>query len=400
MKIITTIASIFLLIFTWCWVDLKLGHKRYMKQATNIKYPPRNSDMTIFTSGKILFDDFTKEVKRAQHSIHILFYIVKNDKFSKDFLKLLQSKAEEGVEVRLLVDWVGSKKISRKTIQELTKSGVHFSFSFKPKLPFLFYTIQKRNHRKITVIDGKIGYLGGFNIGKEYINQGEKLNPWRDYHLKMTGEGVRDLQEVFLSDWFYDTNEDHRGTPAYFPTLTPGSQVHQVVVTNGSDLEQSLTRMIQQANNKIIIGTPYFIPSETLFHELREALARNVSVTVIVPEKSDHALVKEASFPYFRVLLKDGAEIMQFQRGFYHSKVILIDDTICDIGTANFDKRSLFLNSEINCLVFDRAFIADAEKELAVDLAESKPLSGDALSSMNVVRSAKESLASVLSPFL
>lgn len=400
MKIITTIASIFLLIFTWCWVDLKLGHKRYMKQATNIKYPPRNSDMTIFTSGKILFDDFTKEVKRAQHSIHILFYIVKNDKFSKDFLKLLQSKAEEGVEVRLLVDWVGSKKISRKTIQELTKSGVHFSFSFKPKLPFLFYTIQKRNHRKITVIDGKIGYLGGFNIGKEYINQGEKLNPWRDYHLKMTGEGVRDLQEVFLSDWFYDTNEDHRGTPAYFPTLTPESQVNQVVVTNGSDLEQSLARMIQQANNKIIIGTPYFIPSETLFQELREALARNVSVTVIVPEKSDHALVKEASFPYFRVLLKDGAEIMQFQRGFYHSKVILIDDTICDIGTANFDKRSLFLNSEINCLVFDRAFIADAEKELAVDLAESKPLSSDALSSMNVVRSAKESLASVLSLFL
>ncbi|MGE7183601.1 cardiolipin synthase [Peribacillus sp. NPDC006672] len=400
MKIITTIASIFLLIFTWCWVDLKLGHKRYMKQATNIKYPPRNSDMTIFTSGKILFDDFMKEVKRAQHSIHILFYIVKNDKFSKDFLNLLQSKAEEGVEVRLLVDWVGSKKISRKTIQELTKSGVHFSFSFKPKLPFLFYTIQKRNHRKITVIDGKIGYLGGFNIGKEYINQGEKLNPWRDYHLKMTGEGVRDLQEVFLSDWFYDTNEDHRGTPAYFPTLTPGSQAHQVVVTNGSDLEQSLTRMIQQANNKIIIGTPYFIPSETLFHELREALARNVSVTIIVPEKSDHALVKEASFPYFRVLLKDGAEIMQFQRGFYHSKVILIDDTICDIGTANFDKRSLFLNSEINCLVFDRTFIADAEKELAVDLAESTPLSGDALSSMNVVRSAKESLASILSPFL
>ncbi|MDM5451301.1 cardiolipin synthase [Peribacillus simplex] len=400
MKIITTIASIFLLIFTWCWVDLKIGHKRYMKQATNIKYPPRNSDMTIFTSGKILFDDFMKEVKRAQHSIHILFYIVKNDKFSKDFLKLLQSKAEEGVEVRLLVDWVGSKKISRKTIQELTKSGVHFSFSFKPKLPFLFYTIQKRNHRKITVIDGKIGYLGGFNIGKEYINQGEKLNPWRDYHLKMTGEGVRDLQEVFLSDWFYDTNEDHRGTPAYFPTLTPGSQVHQVFVTNGSDLEQSLAHMIQQANNKIIIGTPYFIPSETLFQELREALARNVSVTVIVPEKSDHALVKEASFPYFRVLLKDGAEIMQFQRGFYHSKVILIDDTICDIGTANFDKRSLFLNSEINCLVFDRTFIADAEKELAVDLAESKPLSSDALSSMNVVRSAKESLASVLSPFL
>nr|WP_223305414.1 cardiolipin synthase [Peribacillus butanolivorans] len=400
LKIITTLASIFLLIFTWCWVDFKLGHKRNMKQVTNIKYPPRKSDMTVFTSGKILFDDFMKEIKLAQDSIHILFYIVKNDKFSKEFLKLLQTKAEAGVEVRLLVDRIGSKNISRESIQELKKSGVHFSFSFKPKLPFLFYSIQKRNHRKITVIDGRIGYLGGFNIGKEYINQGEKLNPWRDYHVKITGEGVKDLQEVFLSDWVYDTNEDYRGTPAYFPTLVPGTQAHQVIVTNGSHLEQTLTHLIQQAEKKIIIGTPYFIPSQTLFQELRSALARKVSVTVIVPEMSDHALVKEASFPYFRVLLKEGAAILQFQRGFYHSKVILIDDIICDVGTANFDKRSLFLNSEINCLIFDRAFIEDVKKELAVDIAESKPLSGDSLSSINVVRTAKESLASILSPFL
>ncbi|WP_455906893.1 cardiolipin synthase [Peribacillus butanolivorans] len=396
----TTLASIFLLIFTWCWVDFKLGHKRNMKQVTNIKYPPRKSDMTVFTSGKILFDDFMKEIKLAQDSIHILFYIVKNDKFSKEFLKLLQTKAEAGVEVRLLVDRIGSKNISRESIQELKKSGVHFSFSFKPKLPFLFYSIQKRNHRKITVIDGRIGYLGGFNIGKEYINQGEKLNPWRDYHVKITGEGVKDLQEVFLSDWVHDTNEDYRGTPAYFPTLVPGTQAHQVIVTNGSHLEQTLTRLIQQAEKKIIIGTPYFIPSQTLFQELRSALARKVSVTVIVPEMSDHALVKEASFPYFRVLLKEGAAILQFQRGFYHSKVILIDDIICDVGTANFDKRSLFLNSEINCLIFDRAFIEDVKKELAVDIAESKPLSRDSLSSINVVRTAKESLASILSPFL
>ncbi|MFD9626162.1 cardiolipin synthase [Peribacillus muralis] len=400
MKIITTLASIFLLIFTWCLIDFKLGHKRYMKQATSMKYPPRNSDMTVFTSGKILFDDLMEEINQAQDSVHILFYIVKNDQFSKEFLKLLQTKAETGVEVRLLVDWVGGKKISRTAIGQLKKSGVHFSFSYKPKLPFLFYTIQKRNHRKITVIDGKIGYLGGFNIGKEYINQGDKLNPWRDYHLKMTGEGVKDLQEVFLLDWQHDTDEDLRGTPAYFPTLTPGTQMHQVVLTNGSDLEQTLVGMIQQAKEKIIIGTPYFIPSNPLFRELREALSRNVSVTVIVPENSDHPLVKEASFPYFRVLIKEGAAIMQFQKGFYHSKVILIDDTICDIGTANFDKRSCFLNGEINCLIYDRAFIEDAEKELAVDVAESKLLNGDKLSSMNAVRTAKESLASILSPFL
>ncbi|MDO7485428.1 hypothetical protein Q5O89_04830 [Peribacillus frigoritolerans] len=115
------------------------------------------------------------------------------------------------------------------------------------------------------MIDGKIGYLGGFNIGKEYINQGEKLNPWRDYHLKMTGEGVKDLQEVFLTDWFHDTNEDYRGTPAYFPTLTPGTQAHQFVVTNGSDLEQALTRMIRQATKKSLSGLHTSFPVKLYF---------------------------------------------------------------------------------------------------------------------------------------
>ena len=130
---ITTIASILLLILSWCWVDLKVGHKHHVKHATNITYPPRKSDITVFTSGKILFEDYLKEVERAQESIHILFYIVKDDKFSNDFLKLLQSKAESGVEVRLLADRVGGKKMPRQSIQELTKSDVHFSYSFKPK---------------------------------------------------------------------------------------------------------------------------------------------------------------------------------------------------------------------------------------------------------------------------
>ena len=400
MKVFGTLFSIILLILTWCWIDFKSGYKQQFKQAKNIAFPPRKSELTVFTSGIILFEDFLKEIELAQDSIHILFYIVKDDQFSRDFLKSLQKKAESGVEVRLLVDWIGGKKMSRQSIQELKNSNVHFSFSFKTKPPFLFYSTQRRNHRKITVIDGRIGYLGGFNVGKEYINQGEKLNPWRDYHLKVTGEGVKDLQEVFLSDWFHDTKEDYRGTPAYFPHLVPGSQAQEFIVTNGSDLEQTLIKLIHKADKEIIIGTPYFIPSQSLFQALRDALARKVAVTVIVPDISDHALVKEASFRYFRVLLKEGASIMQFQRGFYHSKVILIDDTICDIGTANFDKRSLFLNSEINCLIYDRSCIEDVKRELAIDIAESKPLAEKTLSSPNIIRSAKESLAAIFSPFL
>lgn len=400
MKIFGTFISIIILILTLGWIDFKLGYKRHINRVSNVTFPPRKSEFSVFTTGTILFEDYLKEIERAQHSIHILFYIVKDDKFSRDFLNLLRKKAESGVEVRLLVDWVGGKKMSSQAVQELKKSNVHFSFSLKPKPPFLFYSTQRRNHRKITIIDGQIGYLGGFNIGKEYINQGEKLNPWRDYHIKITGEGVKDLQEVFLNDWYLDTKEDVRGTSVYFPNLVPGSQTHQISVTNGSDLEQTLIRIIQQAKREIIIGTPYFIPSPQLFQALRTALAKNVSLIVIVPNMQDHALVKEAAYRYFRILLKEGATILQFQRGFYHSKVLLIDDIICDIGTANFDKRSLFLNSEINCLIYDRRCIEDVKRELAIDIAESDPLEERALTSPNIIRSAKESLANILSPFL
>ena len=400
MKIFATFASIVLSILAWCWVDLKLGNRDYMKRTKTRTYPARNSDMKVFTSGRELFDDFFREIKEAQSSIHILFYIVKDDQFSRDFFKLLRSKAETGVEVRLLVDWAGGRKVSRQAIQELKNSGIHFSFSHKPSLPYLFYSLQKRNHRKISVIDGRIGYLGGFNIGKEYINQGEKLNPWRDYHLKLTGEGVKDLQDVFLSDWFTDTDIDLRGQPSYYPELPAGEQLQQFLVTNGSDLEKAIIRLISQAEEKIIIGTPYFIPSQGLMDELKKALSRDVSVTIIVPNLSDHALVKEASFAYFRVLLKQGANVLQFHKGFYHSKVMQIDDTICDIGTANFDKRSLFLNNEINCLIFDRSCIEKVKKELEMDIAESKPLKPESLTSPNIARSAKEALATLFSPFL
>ena len=370
-----------------------------MKRTKTRKYPARYSDMTLFTSGKELFNDFFKEIQDAQSSIHILFYIVKDDQFSRDFFELLRLKAEAGVEVRLLVDWAGGHKVSRQAIQELENSGIHFSFSQRPRPPFLFYSLQKRNHRKISVIDGRIGYLGGFNIGKEYINQGDKLNPWRDYHLKLTGEGVKDLQDVFLSDWFADTGEDLRGVPFYFPELSPGGQLHQFLLTNGSELEKALISLISQSEEKIIIGTPYFIPSRSLMDELRRALARGVSVTVIVPYLSDHPLVKEAAFPYFRILLKEGASVLQFRKGFYHSKVMQIDDTISDIGTANFDKRSLFLNNEINCLIFDPSCVEDVKKELETDMEESTPLKAESLSSLNIARSVKETLATLLSPF-
>lgn len=389
-----------ILFLLWLLLDFTWGRHVHVKGKQNFSHPQRHSNIHIFTSGIDLFEDFFKEIKQAKRHIHVLFYIVKYDQFSQDFLNLLQSKAKNGLEVRLMVDWMGGFRIPYKRIKELRKNGVYFAYSCKPKLPFIFYSLQKRNHRKITVIDGQIGYLGGFNIGKEYIDMDPILHPWRDYHLKLQGEGVQDLQFEFLHDWLAATKENLLSNKAYFPLTCIGKSRHQFIPTAGFGLEETLTTLIKQAKKSIIIGTPYFIPSPALFETLRSAIKNNIDVRIIVPKKADHAFVKEASFPYFRILIKEGAKVFQFQRGFYHSKILLIDDTICDIGTANFDRRSLFLNYEMNCLVYEPECIQEIKEKIQEDINYSTPLPAASLAKIKVLESIKEKIAYTLSAFL
>ncbi|MFJ8246674.1 cardiolipin synthase [Peribacillus asahii] len=400
MEIARTIAFIIFIILILLWIDYKWGQAQHRKKTKKKTYPLRRSNIKIFNSGPKLFYDLFTEIEHAQKHIHILFYIIKNDQFSQQFISLLKQKAESNVEVRLLVDWIGAHKLSKQIIRELKQSGVQFSYCFKPRLPFFFYTLQRRNHRKITVIDGKIGYVGGLNIAKEYVNQDNKLNPWRDYHIKIKGEAVQDLQSTFLTDWYMATKEDLRIHPHYFPPLSPGTQKQQLIVTDGSGVEGIFLDLIDQAKEKIVIGTPYFIPSKRLFNKLRQALHKGVALTIIVPKTADHILVKEASYRYFRVLEKEGATILQFHRGFYHAKVMLIDDQISDIGTSNFDKRSLFLNSEINALLFDSISIEQTKKYVEVDITESAPINEKAYKKPNAFHKLKEAIAFCLSPFL
>ncbi|MDQ0413917.1 cardiolipin synthase [Mesobacillus stamsii] len=355
----------------WLYADFQLGRKKHLKTAQTNQLPVRESRLTIFAEGPKLFDDLFYELKNAKQHIHILFYIVRDDKISQEFLAILTERRKAGVEVRLMVDWVGNG-LKRKTIQSLKDVGVEFAYSQMPKLPFLFYSSQVRNHRKITVIDGKTAYLGGFNIGKEYINQDPKLSPWRDYHLKVTGEGVFDLQTEFLEDWRAAAKVHLLQNKAYFPSLAKGEIQQRFVPTEGILLEEMMAKLISQAKTSIFIGTPYFIPSKKVFQLVREAINRGVSVTVLVPFVPDHMLVKEASYPYLRTLIRDGADVYQYVKGFYHAKVLLVDEEVCDMGTANFDKRSMFLNYELNCLIYDDAFIKKVKNILAEDLMNSR----------------------------
>ncbi|WP_260471953.1 cardiolipin synthase [Bacillus sp. HMF5848] len=389
-----------LLLFALITLDYIFGLIHHQKVVKLKKYKHHTSNLTLFTEGNCLFTDYFREIDQARHHIHVLFYIVKNDDFSKSFLDLLKKKATEGVEVRLLVDWFGSRNLKKKSIKELEETGVKFAYAERPRFPFFFFHMQQRNHRKITVIDGLVGYMGGFNVGKEYISKKKKFGHWRDYHLKVTGPGVHDLQDTFIHDWEKNANDLVFRDINYFPEVAAGRVDHQLVPTDGVFLEKEFINMIADAKEEIIIGSPYFIPSKRVFQKLMEQVRKGVKVSVIVPKKSDHPLVKEASYPYLKKLLEQGGRVFEYGNGFYHAKVIVIDDVICDVGTANFDKRSLYLNFEMNCYIFDGGFIRDIKRQLRYDFNKSKPLSVEDIKQLPFTTKIKVGIAQLLSHFL
>ncbi|AJG94022.1 cardiolipin synthase [Bacillus anthracis] len=384
----------------WIVIDFSYGRIVHLKRVRSRSFPLRQSDFHLYTYGKDLYDALFTDIKQAKHHVHVLFFIVKNDKISREFLKLLIDKAKEGIEVRLLLDRLGGHHLSNEAIRSLQKHGVSFSFCHKVKFPFPFFSANQRNHRKITVIDGKIGYIGGFNIGEEYLGHNQKLGLWRDYHLRLTGEGIQDLQKQFLHDWLDDTDQNLLDASLYFPKQQPGSIIHRFIPTDGAYLQNTFLYLIESAEKELFIGTPYFIPGKKIMNALLEARKRGVQITILVPEKADHALVREAKFPYCRKLIQAGCNIYAFQQGFFHAKVIIVDDYICDIGTANFDMRSLYINHEINCLLYDKHFIQTVKNKFHEDLGNASLLSLKDVSPNSLIDRGKEWIGTIVAFFL
>lgn len=365
--------GIFTLIL-WIFIDFKSGRKRHALKTKQRVYPKRFSSWQLFGNGHDLYRTLFQDIHEAKHHVHVLFYIIKDDEISMDFLNLLKKKAQSGVTVRLLLDRMGGNRLPKKEIGNLKEAGVLFSYSNRVKLPYLFYTLNYRNHRKITVIDGNIGYFGGFNIGKEYIGQDPKLGFWRDFHVKIVEDGVQDLQTEFLHDWKRAKNQEYFLDKDLFPKLSLGPTTLRFIPSNGVYIKDFLINLIDQAKEEIFIGSPYFIPGYEVNGAILKALQRGVKVSIIVPMKADHAFVKEAAFPYFKPLLKAGCSIYQYDEGFYHGKTIIIDQKLCDFGTANFDKRSLYINDELNCLIEDPAFVQRIYSEMLEDMNNSEQL--------------------------
>ncbi len=399
MKILLITFSSIAVLVVLAVIDYLYGKKKHLSGQQKQSYSIQKANIKLFTSGEPLFKQLFQDISSAKHHVHIVFYYVKKDQISFRFMKLLKKKAEEGLDVRLLVDWAGAFKMNKAMREDLKLSGVKIALSRVPKFPFLFKS-QQRNHRKITVIDGAAGYLGGFNVGKEYVDQNPMLSPWRDYHLKITGPAVEDLQQLFFKDWEEANGEKMQYRDIFRKEHLNGDHQVRFFPTDGAFLEEEYIRLMDSAESSIIVGTPYFIPSPPLLKALERALERKVSIQIIVPAASDHPLVKEASYPSFRRLIPLGAKVHQYQNGFFHAKYILIDDAFMDIGTANFDKRSLFLNSEVNCYLYDKEIVDAFKQEVEKDVRNSTLMKLEDLHSAGLWTKLKESTAALLSPFL
>ena len=401
LTILYWIILVIFLIWLWLTLDYHFGRKHHLKTSKDeVLLSEKHGEIQLITDGTELMNNLFNDIQHATQYIHIQFYIVKNDDISKRFLLLLKKKAEEGVHIRLLIDWIGSKGFPQSEIEQLKNAGVKFSFNHVPKLPFLFFSLQQRNHRKISIVDGQIAYLGGFNIGNEYINKDGKLSPWRDYHVKLKGESAKDIDKIFRSDWKRASGEDIQFSYSV-PTLKlAGQSLHQIVPSEGVELEELYLSLINRATNKIYIASPYFIPTKKLMDALLSSLKRNVEIHIIVPGLSDHVLIQEASYTFLRQILSGGGKVHQFQNGFFHGKYIIIDNQVFDIGTANFDRRSLFLNYEVNCFIYDSAVIEAASKEIEQDIKQSKSIVLKDLQNLGLWVKIKEIVASTIVNFL
>ncbi|WP_100374215.1 cardiolipin synthase [Bacillus sp. FJAT-45037] len=394
--LITIVIVLFIII--WLRIDFVLGLKSQKYNATRHTQVTRFSDVMFLGNGDDFFGNLHADIKQANHHIHLLFFIFKEDHIGKKTLNMLMDKAREGVTVRLLVDRFGCG-LSRKTKKKLRKSGVRFAFTHPPSLPYIFFTLNRRNHRKLVITDGRVGYIGGYNVGDEYLGRDPKFGPWRDYHLRLDGDGVQDLQEQFLEDW-QTAKQKYVKEEALYPSLRKGPHSLRTLPTDGSYLEETFISLIEKAQKTITIGTPYYIPGKPLQQALIEAARRGVDVRLILPKKADHPLVKEAAYPYFDDLLTAGVDIYQYYRGFFHAKAIVIDSQMADIGTANFDKRSFHINHEINCLIYHEEIIQAVLNELEHDIYTSERMTLEKYQSRSIFQRGREKMATIISGLL
>ncbi len=353
-----------------------LQHVKLINLLHNSNQAPLlyGSSVEIFVAGRDKFDAMFRDIETAIQHIHIEYYVWDDDIVGNQLKDLLIRKSTEGVKVRVIVDAVGSWKVKNRFYEQMRSAGIEVEEFMKVKFPMFTYHVNYRNHRKIVVIDGKIGYIGGMNIADRYIN-GTSWGNWRDTHIRIEGKGVQGLQSVFLIDWFM-VSKSLITARKYFPPLKNYGDNLSQIVTSGPysqarEIMQGFMQAIFNATSCVYVQTPYFIPPDGLFEALISASIRGVDVRLMVSRKSDTVLVQLASRSYFKRLMLAGVKVYFYEPGFLHSKLTVIDDSLTMIGSANFDVRSFEQNLEVVAFVYNESTAKQAKDIFVEDQKNS-----------------------------
>ncbi len=366
-----------------------------------------DNEVQFFVDGREKFQALVEDLKQAQSSIHIQYYIIKDDEVFRSILEVLRQKVQEGVEVRILFDGMGGRFVRGRLWKELRGMGMQVAEFFPAIFGQLQLRVNYRNHRKIVVIDGKTGYVGGFNIAREYIGLDKKFGYWRDTHMRIKGSAVDALQVRFILDWNFAARNQTIAFEKYLaePEVGPNSECPVQIVTSGPDsLEQSIRntylRLIHKAKRTIYIQTPYFIPDEAIMSALSIAVHSGVEVNIMIPCKPDHPFVYWATYSYVGELVLQGANCYMYMDGFLHAKGIVVADMALCYGTANMDIRSFSLNFEVNAILYDEGKAREMTEYFHQDLKRSKQITKNMYLGRNLLVRFKEQVSRLLSPLL
>jgi cardiolipin synthase len=315
-------------------------------------------------------------LQQAQHSIHLEYYIWQPDRTGYRLRDLLITRAAEGIKVRFLFDGIGSLFLGKKFLRPMRQAGIEVASALPGASLRERWSINLRNHRKIVIVDGQVGFTGGMNIGDEYIGRNPRFGYWRDTHLRLRGPVVQQLQQVFTEDWYFATGSPLTGDEWYPAPEETGTQLAQVVAGGpDSEFETFHTLFfaaINEARERVTLATSYFVPTPALVTALEAAACRGVAVRLMVPAVGDHRWMVVAGQGYYESLLECGVEIYEYQRGPLHSKTLTIDGAWSLVGTPNFDSRSLLLNFEVGVVLYGLRAASELEEQFADDLAQSQ----------------------------
>lgn len=383
--------------------------QRYLHNATGYPLTQRN-DLQIFTDGHEKFEALFADIRQAKETIHVEYYSFFNDRIGTRFLKLLEEKLRQGLEVRLIYDPWGSPGADKKFFAEFVALGGKVTPFVTSKNLIMKTRLNYHLHRKIVVIDGKIGWTGGFNVGDQYLGENERFGYWRDSHARIIGVATFELQAIFIMDWNASVarDADQIGYEERFFTLPSPDDTHELalqVIPDGPDsseeiIKRGFIRMILMAEKSVWMQTPYLIPDDSMLNALLIAVRSGVDVRIMIPCKPDHPFIYRATQYYANLLHQAGAKIYMYDNGFLHAKTMVVDQEICTIGSTNQDIRSYALNFEVSTFIYDEEVSKQFVKIFEKDMLQCTLLTDEMIDSRSRWLRFKQNFSRLLSPIL